>query len=120
MNEVEPTPQGRLARRRAELRAEIDAAMAAERDLAAARTTGVHDAKDDAGEQAVLALRAAEAERDLAELRSIDAALQRIADGSYGRCIDCGEPIAAPRLRAQPAAARCAACQAAAEHDASR
>lgn len=44
-------------------------------------------------------------------LHGIDAALARIADGSYGICIDCEEPITVQRLRAYPAALRCAACQ---------
>lgn len=110
----------RLDRRRAELRTEIDDASAAERALAAARTTSVHDEKDDAGERASGEVRAAEAERDRAELQRVDAAWQRIADGSYGRCIDCSELIAIRRLRAQPSAARCVRCQAAAERLARR
>jgi RNA polymerase-binding transcription factor DksA len=34
-----------------------------------------------------------------------------LARGDYGVCEDCGEPIGAARLQAQPAALRCAACQ---------
>ncbi len=49
--------------------------------------------------------------RNADELSRIDAALARIADGSYGVCIDCGETIGTQRLRAYPAALRCAACQ---------
>jgi DnaK suppressor protein len=37
--------------------------------------------------------------------------LQRITEGSYGECLDCGAPIAEARLRAAPEAARCIACQ---------
>jgi RNA polymerase-binding transcription factor DksA len=47
----------------------------------------------------------------LAELADVDAALARIRDGSYGECLDCGEPIALARLNAYPAARRCIACQ---------
>jgi len=43
------------------------------------------------------------------------AALQRLDAGVYGDCVDCGQPIALERLRVQPAAERCAACQAARE-----
>lgn len=50
-------------------------------------------------------------ERETAELNAIDAALQRIADGSYGLCIDCGVQIPTARLHANPAALRCVACQ---------
>jgi DnaK suppressor protein len=112
--------QTRLEHRRAELRVEIDTAAAAEHARAAARTAGVHDGKDDAGEQATDTVIAAETERDLAELQRVDAALHRIADGTYGRCTDCREPIPTRRLRAQPSAARCARCQAAAERLAKR
>ncbi|MDP3833657.1 MAG: TraR/DksA C4-type zinc finger protein [Hydrogenophaga sp.] len=54
-------------------------------------------------------------ERESAELIAIDAALQRVADGSYGLCVDCGTPIATARLHANPTAMRCVACQARAE-----
>lgn len=49
------------------------------------------------------------------ELAAIEAALARIAAGSYGECIDCGAAIAAQRLQAAPAASRCIHCQEAAE-----
>jgi DnaK suppressor protein len=51
------------------------------------------------------------AQRHAAELQEIDAALARIADGSYGDCEECGGNIGAPRLEAQPTARLCIACQ---------
>ena len=50
-------------------------------------------------------------ERETAELRSVDAALARIAAGTYGECIDCGVSIPVARLHVAPEAARCIACQ---------
>ena len=47
-----------------------------------------------------------QAERHLTE---IDAALQRISDGGYGRCEVCGEAIPDARLRARPTARTCIA-----------
>jgi DnaK suppressor protein len=44
------------------------------------------------------------------ELAEIDAALGRIQDGHYGRCIACGGPIGLQRLRAIPEARYCMAC----------
>ena len=38
-------------------------------------------------------------------LREVHAALQRIAEHSYGRCLQCGEDISPDRLSANPAAA---------------
>ncbi|NCT97621.1 MAG: TraR/DksA family transcriptional regulator [Comamonadaceae bacterium] len=54
-------------------------------------------------------------EREAGELAAIDAALARIADGSYGLCLDCGVQIPAARLHAQPTADRCLDCQTRAE-----
>ncbi len=53
--------------------------------------------------------------RHQVERARIDAALRRIDDGSYGECLECGEPIAAGRLEADPTAPRCLACAEAAE-----
>ncbi len=49
-----------------------------------------------------LELRARDRERKL--INKIDAALKRIEDGSYGYCIETGEPIALQRLVARPIA----------------
>jgi len=48
----------------------------------------------------------------LAELARIEAARARAAEGHYGMCADCGEPIPLERLRANPTSLRCAECQA--------
>jgi len=53
----------------------------------------------------------AELSRDLAELRALEAALERIAEGSYGSCIDCALEIGFVRLKAEPSALRCIGCQ---------
>lgn len=45
-----------------------------------------------------------------ASLAAIDAALGRIDDGSYGRCLRRGEPIGRERLEARPAAELCIEC----------
>jgi DnaK suppressor protein len=46
---------------------------------------------------------------------AIRSALQRLDEGSFGWCVDCGQTIAIARLMALPSAARCRDCQAAAE-----
>jgi RNA polymerase-binding transcription factor DksA len=43
---------------------------------------------------------------------SVLAALTRVDDGTYGRCVDCAKPVPDGRLEARPDAARCVACQA--------
>jgi DnaK suppressor protein len=50
-------------------------------------------------------------ELHLRELARIEAARGRAAEGRYGLCEDCGEPILPGRLQAHPTALRCAACQ---------
>lgn len=48
---------------------------------------------------------------ELADLQGIDEALARVSAGIYGTCSNCGGRIALRRLRAQPAARMCLACQ---------
>ena len=54
-------------------------------------------------------------EHETAELGAIDAALERLAQGQYGQCSDCGSEIPAARLEAWPMALRCIGCQSAFE-----
>lgn len=50
------------------------------------------------------------------ELTQIDSALQRLEDGTYGDCIECGEPIADKRLEFDPSALLCIECAGKEEH----
>ena len=51
-------------------------------------------------------------EMSLKELVEIAAVRDRLANGTYGQCLECGEPIAPARLEVNPTARRCAGCQA--------
>jgi DnaK suppressor protein len=55
----------------------------------------------------------ASANRDqtIALLQQVDLALKRIESDEYGLCLMCDEPIARPRLQAQPHTANCIDCQ---------
>jgi DnaK suppressor protein len=53
-------------------------------------------------EEFSLELRTRDRERKL--IRKIDEALQRVEDGSYGYCLETGEPIGVKRLEARPVA----------------
>jgi RNA polymerase-binding protein DksA len=106
----------RLTDRRQVLRAEVAEQLANSDDP---RVAGLMNALA-ATEDWVLAdilgdLDIAMVTRDTAELQEVDAALSGIADGSYGTCRDCGEPVGWPRLNANPTALRCITCQAAYE-----
>ena len=69
----------------------------------------------DAGDESVATLFAdleqADVTRDLDEFRALEAARERIKDGGYGVCIDCGNDVGYERLKAFPAALRCVQCQ---------
>jgi len=51
-------------------------------------------------------------EMALAEVRRIRAAFGRIANGTYGVCSTCGQPIGKERLAAIPSTITCLACSA--------
>ncbi len=46
----------------------------------------------------------------ISELRAIDAAIDRIAAGTFGICVRCGEEISEERLKSVPHAALCRNC----------
>lgn len=50
-------------------------------------------------------------ERLSMDLRQVEAALDRMAAGTFGVCLGCAEGIPPARLRAYPEAAYCLACQ---------
>ena len=49
--------------------------------------------------------------RQIKLISKIDAALKRIQNGSYGFCVETGEPIGLKRLMARPVATLCIAAQ---------
>lgn len=49
--------------------------------------------------------------KERVELKAIDQALQRINDGTYGICAQCGKVIASKRLKALPFTLHCLNCQ---------
>ena len=44
-------------------------------------------------------------------VKLIDDAIERLANGEYGLCMDCGEPISEARLMARPYAIFCIKCK---------
>jgi RNA polymerase-binding transcription factor DksA len=71
----------------------------------------VTDTGDAASADLLSDLDTAEVTRDLGEFRALESALSRLTAGAYGACIDCGREIDFERLRVQPTALRCFACQ---------
>lgn len=54
--------------------------------------------------------------REALIFRQVSAALERLAAGTFGSCLQCDEPIAEKRLQALPWAALCLRCQEAADN----
>jgi RNA polymerase-binding transcription factor DksA len=104
--------QQRLDEREAELRAEVQGARAEEAERPSEQGGKQQGDFGDQGEEHIRgAVRYAEQERDIEELRDIDDARERMAEGSYGECITCGCEIPLQRLMVQPTAKRCIHCQ---------
>ena len=111
MNAADPAPltprqradlEAALRARQRELRADVAAKLKTPDDQ---RHGGLRNRMEDTDDGA------AGVSRDLAELAIVEQGLARIADGSYGECVDCASPIPYGRLAAYPAAKRCVACQ---------
>ena len=77
------------------------------RDLAGTVT----DTADEALASSLVDLDTAIIDRQVGELRDIDAARERIGNGTFGICLDCGDEVPHARLAAYPTAKRCARCQ---------
>ena len=71
----------------------------------------VRELEDESFADLIVDVGLAEIDRDLGELRAIEAALLRTADGSYGVCEACDKPIDIRRLNLTPQALRCIDCQ---------
>lgn len=98
--------RGRTLQRLADLTADFDGLVAASLD------TNADDEHDPEGatiafERSQVGALVRQARLHLAE---VEAALDRLATGSYGRCEQCAAPVPADRLAARPAARTCLGC----------
>ncbi|MDX1374803.1 MAG: TraR/DksA C4-type zinc finger protein [Burkholderiales bacterium] len=110
-NELE-TLKRQIEARRAALAAEVHAdADKARGESYAELSGGVTDEGDASVADLMADIDHAELSRDLAELRALEAALERIAEGGYGACADCGQDVGFERLKVEPSALRCIECQ---------
>jgi RNA polymerase-binding transcription factor DksA len=71
----------------------------------------VYDAGDESVATMIEELSHAQLERYVRELRQIERARQRLADGEINECVECGEDIGYKRLHVHPVATRCIHCQ---------
>lgn len=79
------------------------------------RQPATHEAEaspaDNASQRTLNELVHEAAEHTSRQLQVVRHALGKLADGSYGLCEHCGEPIGFSRLNARPEARFCIACQ---------
>jgi len=66
----------------------------------------VHDLEEESVADLLVDINLASVDHYLRELREVEEALERIRQGTYGVCVDTGEPIELARLRAYPTAKR--------------
>jgi RNA polymerase-binding transcription factor DksA len=71
----------------------------------------VRDAEDESVADLIVDLDLAEIDRDIEELRDVEAALERVREDAYGICVGCAGAIPYARLAAYPTAKRCIRCQ---------
>jgi DnaK suppressor protein len=102
----------RLGALRAALREQREAGPRPSGDSASVE---VHDLKDEAFAGQLANLSGLARDQMQSEVAAVQAALRRIAEGSYGQCEDCDREIGRERLLAQPSAGRCLPCQERAE-----
>jgi RNA polymerase-binding protein DksA len=69
------------------------------------------DTGDESMANALADFNVARLDRQIQGMRDIEAAFQRIKNGEYGVCIECGDDIGFNRLQAFPTAKRCIVCQ---------
>lgn len=100
-----------VQQRREELLGEIREVLGRTGEHPYGDLAGVPDTGDEAIADLLIDVDNAMVHRDVQEIRDIDAALQRMDDGSYGVCMECGLEIGYDRLTAYPTAKRCAPCQ---------
>lgn len=89
-----------IAARREQLKpisADLDPELADYDQHQADEGTETHDQELDETTEMMLA----------AEAENVELALRRLAEGEYGRCVDCGKEIPRERLEAIPEAVRC-------------
>ena len=102
------TYRDKLMDRRVGLVGQVQAAEAYSRERDAEAT---QDPADMAANAYTKELLMSMSTNDRQLLESIDAALERIEAGQYGKCVHCGQPIQEKRLEAVPWARHCLTCQ---------
>jgi RNA polymerase-binding protein DksA len=110
--------QKRLQERREELRWIVhDALIESKREDYVTLAGEVQDTSEESVADLLAGMNLTILNREVADLADAEAALERIKEGTYGVCVDCGDDITRERLNAYPTAKRCILCQTKRESD---
>jgi DnaK suppressor protein len=103
--------QAELIRRQGELDRQVAEHQGGLSRAEHAREVLSQDSDDVSHREAEREMDMALGDREIAELGAVSAALRRLSEDRYGECADCGEAIAFDRLKVEPWALRCVACE---------
>jgi DnaK suppressor protein len=109
---MEPKLAERFRKRLLQVREEIIEGIR-QRDLSAQGIgqNGIQDIGDESATISNRHLLMSLSENERGKLMEVDEALDRIENGAFGMCEECGEPIAVKRLEVVPDARYCIECQ---------
>ncbi len=103
-----------LEQMRSDLRSEIrDELLRVDAERYSELADKVHEPGEESVVESLAEINVSVVRTHILELREVEAALGRLAEGHYGYCCDCDEPIPFARLQAYPQATRCITHQAA-------
>jgi len=111
-NEQLSNLKNKLTERHAELRNEIrEELLRSDEEHYIDLAGNVHDTGEESVADMLADLNIAMVNRQVREIKQIEAAQVRMATGNYGVCIDCGDDIDIARLQNTPSTERCTNCQ---------
>ena len=103
--------------RRQSLREDLRRELLASDDESYSDLAGrVHDSGEESAADLLADMNITMIDRQVQELRRVEAAQRRMDMGTFGVCDECGCVIGYERLRSYPTAGRCVECQAQYEH----
>ena len=108
LNDLKKKLKARFYELREEIRQEL---LKSDNEKFSELAGSVHDLEEESVADLLFDIQLSSVDRHVEETRDIDAALIRIATGTYGTCSDCDGDIGIDRLNAYPTTKRCRQCQ---------
>ena len=96
---------------------ELEEAITQLQSEGGAKIDQVQDQADQALSSAFETLKSSLHNNEYEEYKMIEKALEMVDAGTYGKCVECQQPISEKRLQSYPNATRCLPCQEVAEEE---